>query len=280
MIRETTHIIRILTHVIIFLVLTILTQLGGLIYLLSKLTHQRIDRIVRRPVLRPFAKLATFLLIYLISSVFIIPKLARPFGRVPLPMASAEGLQPLRIMTCLMNRHYVRPELKVVAIDIAKQINERYPGTRVNYLDAAFPFFNNFPLLPHLSHNDGKKMDLSFLYIDKASGRQTYEAPSMIGYGVCEEPRPGEINTLATCEEQGFRFYNILRQLVPQNNKDKFIFDSLRTRALVDVITLQPEIHKVFIEPHLQSRLKLDSDKIRFQGCQAVRHDDHIHIQL
>ena len=29
-----------------------------------------------------------------------------------------------------------------------------------------------------------------------------------------------------------------------------------------------------------KTRLLLTSDKIRFHGCQAVRHDDHIHVQL
>jgi len=37
---------------------------------------------------------------------------------------------------------------------------------------------------------------------------------------------------------------------------------------------------KIFIEPHLVKRLKLASNKIRFQGCRAVRHDDHLHVQL
>ncbi|MFT5619364.1 MAG: hypothetical protein ACI85I_002607, partial [Arenicella sp.] len=38
---------------------------------------------------------------------------------------------------------------------------------------------------------------------------------------------------------------------------------------------------KVFIEPHLKTRLGLENySKIRFHGCQAVRHDDHIHVQL
>jgi hypothetical protein len=36
----------------------------------------------------------------------------------------------------------------------------------------------------------------------------------------------------------------------------------------------------MIVQPHLKSRLKLKSTKIRFHGCKAVRHDDHIHIQL
>jgi hypothetical protein len=54
----------------------------------------------------------------------------------------------------------------------------------------------------------------------------------------------------------------------------------LRTKALVNMFVSEYEIGKIFIEPHLKTRLKLTSDKIRFHGCQAVRHDDHIHVQL
>ncbi len=35
------------------------------------------------------------------------------------------------------------------------------------------------------------------------------------------------------------------------------------------------------IEPYLKKSLGLGTEsKIRFQGCQAVRHDDHIHLEL
>ena len=38
--------------------------------------------------------------------------------------------------------------------------------------------------------------------------------------------------------------------------------------------------HTLLLEPHLKTRLKLEKyDKIRFQGCRAARHDDHIHVQ-
>ena len=42
---------------------------------------------------------------------------------------------------------------------VIKELN----GTNIeiHYLDANFPFINKFPLLPHLSHNDGKKIDIT-----------------------------------------------------------------------------------------------------------------------
>ena len=48
----------------------------------------------------------------------------------------------------------------------------------------------------------------------------------------------------------------------------------------LDLFNKNNYIEKVFIEPHLKTRLNLTSNKIRFHGCQAVRHDDHIHLQV
>jgi murein endopeptidase len=49
---------------------------------------------------------------------------------------------------------------------------------------------------------------------------------------------------------------------------------------LVEILASEKSIGKIFIEPHLKTRLKLTTPKIRFHGCRAVRHDDHIHVQL
>ena len=42
----------------------------------------------------------------------------------------------------------------------------------------------------------------------------------------------------------------------------------------------QDGVGKVFVEPHLAQRLNVSGSVIRFQGCRAARHDDHIHVQL
>ncbi len=39
-------------------------------------------------------------------------------------------------------------------------------------------------------------------------------------------------------------------------------------------------VEKIFVEPHLAERLGVQADTIRFQGCRAARHDDHIHMQV
>jgi hypothetical protein len=220
------------------------------------------------------------LVIYWVGVFILVPIFAKPLGRVPLPFVKEKGLQPGTIITAFLCRNYVRPELREATLRVARAMQKQSPGTVVNYLDANFPFFNKFPLLPHLSHNDGKKLDLSFTYRDSDTKMITNELPSFIGYGICEEPRSKEVNTAIVCEQKGYWQYSFLKKIVPQGAKEKFLFDEVRTKRLVELFANEKAIGKIFIEPHLTVRLGLTSNKIRFHGCQAVRHDDHIHVQL
>jgi hypothetical protein len=217
---------------------------------------------------------------YFISIVLLVPPIASLFGRVPLPVFKMNGLQPLNRITCLLNRHYVKPQLRETILIASAQIEKKHPGSVVNYLDANFPFIDKFPLFPHLSHNDGKKLDLAFMYRDAKTGKITSSHPSFIGYGVCEEPLANEYNMPEQCKQKRFRQYSFLKAVVPQNQKLQYTFDAVRTGGLVRALADFNTIGKIFIEPHLHERLKLTSAKIRFHGCQAVRHDDHIHVQL
>ena len=71
-----------------------------------------------------------------------------------------------------------------------------------------------------------------------------------------------------------------MTRIISQANKKNFIFDIKKTKELVRLFASQPVIGKIFIEPHLKTRLNLTSNKVRFHGCKAVRHDDHVHVQL
>jgi hypothetical protein len=269
-----------IANIILFLFLTILTQIGGIVYFLSRFTYRWTDLWARSRMLRKLYRTLSFIVLYAIATYFIVPIVAKPFGRVPLPLKETNHVQPLNLLTCILNRHYVRPSLQHAIYNVAQQMNAQYPGTKINYLDACFPFINKFPLFPHLSHNDGKKIDLSFCYMDSATDMATNECPSFIGYGICEEPLPNEENTPLRCAFKGYWQYSALRKIIPQGRKKDFTFDAQRTRTLVELLTKQEKIGKIFIEPHLKTRLQLTSSKIRFHGCQAVRHDDHIHAQL
>ncbi len=252
------------------LILTILTQIGGLIYLLAFFLARKLQQ-------TSAVFTAVFLGFYLIATFLIVPTLAPFFGRTALPVTG--NLQPLNFTTCLLNRHYVTPELKEQVISISDDLEEKYEGSTTNYLDANFPFYNGFPLFPHLSHHDGKKLDLAFFY--KKGGLAVDDAPSFIGYGVFEDPIEGEPNSPADCDRRGYWLYGLLSSFVPQWNKDDYEVDVERTRFLLKLLASDEQTSKIFIEPHLKQRWRLKRfDKIRYHGCHAVRHDDHIHTQI
>ena len=59
-----------------------------------------------------------------------------------------------------------------------------------------------------------------------------------------------------------------------------YVFSKKGTKKLINSILKNQSLGKLFIEPHLKSRMSLNDTRIRYHGCRAVRHDDHIHIQL
>lgn len=225
-------------------------------------------------------RVTSFLGLYLISTFGLIPLLAVKTGRQALPVLETGHLRPLHFYTCLLNRHYVNPELRKTLLLASNKLYEQYSGATVNYLDAGFPFLNGFPLLPHLSHNNGKKVDIAFRYRDAKSGDPVNDAPSPWGYGICEEPRAEEVNTAAFCEMKGYRNYSFMRRLVSQRYKKDYRFDEQETRSLLVNLLSDQRVEAVFLEPHLKARMNLDHKKLKFQGCHSVRHDDHIHIQI
>lgn len=82
------------------------------------------------------------------------------------------------------------------------------------------------------------------------------------------------------CDEQGFFQYSFLRKLVPQHSA-AYQLDETITKKLIQRLSSDSAIRKIFLEPHLKQRWGFTNDpKVRFHGCHAVRHDDHIHIQL
>jgi hypothetical protein len=258
-----------LFHLLFVALLTIVTQVGGVIYLFALLIRGRF-RFGRLQLLFLFGS------IYLVFTFTVIPLSASLTGRKPLPLSG--DLRPLNFMTVLLNRHYVNEDLKKVIIKVNSDFAEKYPESSLNYLDANFPFWDGFPLFPHLSHDDGKKLDLAFQYKEQHTGIAS-RAPSIIGYGVYEAPKSGEDDYPEICERKGYWQYGLLGHLIP--NSGQYIVDEDRTIFLINQLIRQEKISKIFIEPHLKRRWGFENEsKIRFHGCQAVRHDDHIHLQI
>lgn len=266
---------------LLFLLLTVLTQIGGLVLLLSLMLYRFIDKSVIVRWQQLLVKVALFVILYLSATFTVVPPLAGMLGRVHLPIIEHNHVKPATVVTCLLNRNYVRPQLREVVYNAAAALHQRDSTFVLCYLDACFPFGNGFPLFPHLSHNDGKKIDLAFVYRYATDNTLSNSSPSVIGYGVSEGPRLGEEDRAAFCKKCGYTQYGLLNQLVPQSNHSRYVFDEALTALLVTQFVTDERIGKVFIEPHLKQRLGLQQyDKIRFQGCRSVRHDDHIHVQL
>ncbi len=253
--------------------LTVLTQIGGVLYLLNELFWNR-----KRPLGNRWVKNLSFVLIYCFATFVLVPQLAKLGERKALPVLETNKLQPLNVLTCILNRHYVTNRLYDVVMKTSLKVNKK-EGI-LNYLDANFPFFTGFPLLPHLSHNDGKKLDLALSYMNSKDQMISNSAPSFIGYGVSVEPRSGAKSTADVCSQKGYWQYGLLNKVISHRYEKDFVFDQNRTKRLLEVLLEDKRIGKIFIEPHLIQRMGLSHAKLRFHGCHAVRHDDHIHIQL
>lgn len=211
----------------------------------------------------------------MILTYVLVPFLAPKFGREKL--ITSQKIQPASVITILLNRNYVKPEINKILEQTIENL-EKTP-IKILYLDACFPFLDGFPLFPHLSHNDGKKLDLSFVYVT-ADGAFANKVKSVSGYGVFEEARLGELDQNSYCLRKGNNFYDFPKYLTFGQINHHLKFSEQGTKQLILALLNQPEIDKILIEPYLKQRLNLFDGRIRFQGCHSVRHDDHIHIQI
>lgn len=211
------------------------------------------------------------------ATFFIVPYLAPIFGREKI--RNTDFLEAHSFFYVVTNRNYVNPKLNDILYEVALKFETRNKGIKLKYLDANFPFLNNFPLLPHLSHNDGKKIDISLIY-ENTNGIFTNDKPSVSGYGVFEGPTNNEFNQNEVCKNRGNWQYDFPKFLTLGTASENINFSREGTKEVISIILEQPGVGKLFIEPHLKDRLNLTNSKIRFHGCRAVRHDDHIHFQL
>lgn len=261
---------KIVIHILLFCLLTITTQIGGIVYLSTILILHKTKVKNRR------YRFLTFVFLYLFTTYLITPKIAPYFGRVKI--TNNQYVQNHFWFTNLCNRNYVRPQLNTSLQKIGIQLQKKHPTLQLIYLDANFPFLTKFPLLPHLSHSDGKKIDLSFVYSE--NNKLTNKKPAISGYGIFEKPIRGEFNQTENCKKAGFWHYDYSKYFTFGSFNPELQFSLKATTYLTQLILKQPSTQKVFIEPHLRLRMNLNSSKIRFHGCKAVRHDDHIHFQI
>ncbi|MBL7814641.1 MAG: hypothetical protein JNL70_06515 [Saprospiraceae bacterium] len=272
-----------LGHILLFVFLTLLSQVGGLIYLLCLPIFKYFKPRIARPIWHISLNIGIFCVLYTFTTFIIVPPLAERFGRVPMPYDEENpNLRQWNRWTVLLNRHYVVPELRAVTEGVARKMAAADTNLVITYLDCNFPFWDGFPLEPHLSHNDGRKIDLSFFYRDAETNKVTAERPSWLGYGVCEEPRGGEENRAEYCAQQGGWQYSFMRDnVISQSQKRRLPFDEKYTAALVRFFLADNRTKLVLIEPHLEKRLGFANQaKVKPPPCHSVRHDDHIHVAI
>lgn len=208
--------------IILVVLLTLLTQVGGIVYLFSEFFCKSWKVNFR------FKSLVFFLAFYLLSTFLIVPTIAPFFGREP--VKHLKKVEPTNYMTVLLNRNYVVPDLNLLLTSVSNQLESS--NIEIRYLDANFPFLNKFPLLPHLSHNDGKKIDLSLIYETK-EGQISNHKKSISGYGVFESPRPYEINQIDECLKSGYKQYDYPKYLTFGSVNKDLIFSEKGTTALI-----------------------------------------------
>jgi len=252
-----------LLYLLWIILLTALTQVGGIIWIFATIVSLILNK----------KKRIIFPLLYLICNLLIIPPIASRYGREKLPTFNS-SIKPRNIIYSLLFRNYVSNKLNNVLIESSKKLTK--DNIIITYLDANFPFINGFPLLPHRSHDDGNKIDISFMYktTDQLS---TNKKPSFSGYGKYVKEENHASNS---CLEKGYWQYDFPKYLT-LGIIDNLEFDAKKTKKIIITFLAQNDTEKIFIEPYLKENLGLNNyTKIRFHGCKAVRHDDHIHLQV
>lgn len=264
------------------LILTLLTQIGGIVLVLAYLLARFLRRKGWRLPARSIAALVAGVLIYASTTVALVPPLAALGGREPLPCSgnAAGTLRAAHPAYCILNRNYVDPRLRQLLDALSAVMAEEHPGTITLFLDAGFPFLDGFPMLPHISHDDGLKLDVAFYYRSETGEYLPSRTRSPMGYWAFEQPRAGDSLPCANDNRWPTLRWDMafLQPYWPD-----WPLDEARLRDALDWLAVEGPalgVEKILLEPHLKARLGLTADLIRFQGCRAARHDDHFHIQI
>lgn len=193
-----------------------------------------------------------------------------PEGKARLACIGSDTLRPATVLLCALGRNYVTTEGLDVVVRVGAGVGETHPGAQVTFLDAGTR--SGGPLWPHRSHNDGRQIDLALFY-ETVDGEALARPPYWLGYGAYEPRRPGERDP---CPGRRRPF-----DLGDPSPDRAWRLDEARTTTMIDAVLAEPSVRRIFLAPHLSQRLGYaDHPKVRFAGCNAARHDDHIHIDL
>lgn len=270
------------------ILLTVLTELGGVLIwpavgVVEVFVARR--RFAERVALRVMVPLAA----YGIGTQTVVPEIARQVNRVPLPCAATPDrpLAPLTPLTCALQRNYLHAEGRASLIVAAREVAEAHPGTIVRFLDAGFPL-GVLPVLPHLFHGDGRRIDLALLW--KRGKRPVPGARSPIGYGGFapgyERRCPPE--PVSATRIPWLRDLPWVAELLPpmdlrwewaalQPYTRDVELDVERTRTLAQQLVGLTSVRSVTTEPTLMAPLGAG---VKGSPCELPRHDDHLHVSF
>jgi len=276
-------VLNILVIIILFVILTALSQVGGIILLLWLLLYQFFKKRFKNAWVRRGVHVGGFVVFYLFLMFVIIPPLARIQDRVPLPMSKSGALVPVTYWTAIFGRNYIKSEGRAKLENIAEAYVKKHPDLKVKYMDCNYPFRINMPgtknvwilegLLPHITH-DGTKADIALVYNDK-NGLSSNLTPTAFGYGSSVDPLPTETCTPCACEHSGYWQYSFMYRNIPRT--DYPLNNELSTELIKLFDRNLP--YTIFLEKHLQQRFNLHGNFSQ-AGCHSVRHDDHFHVTL
>jgi hypothetical protein len=276
-------VLNILVIIILFVILTALSQVGGIILLLWLLLYQFFKKRFKNAWVRRGVHVGGFVVFYLFFMFVIIPPLARIQDRVPLPMSKSGALVPVTYWTAIFGRNYIKSEGRAKLENIAEAYVKKHPDLKVKYMDCNYPFRINMPgtknvwilegLLPHITH-DGTKADIALVYNDK-NGLSSNLTPTAFGYGSSVDPLPTETCTPCACEHSGYWQYSFMYRNIPRT--DYPLNNELSTELIKLFDRNLP--YTIFLEKHLQQRFNLHGNFSQ-AGCHSVRHDDHFHVTL
>lgn len=276
-------VLNILGIILLFVILTALSQVGGLILLLWLLLYQFFKKRFKNAWVRRGVHVGGFVVFYLFFMFVIIPPLARIQDRVPLPMSKSGTLVPVTYWTAIFGRNYIKSEGRAKLESIAEAYVKKHPDLKVKYMDCNYPFRINITgkknvwilegLLPHITH-DGTKADIALVYND-INGQSSNLTPTAFGYGSSVDPLPTETCTPCACENSGYWQYSFMYRNLPRTEYP------LNIKVSADLIRIFDRhlTDKIFLEKHLQQRFNLHGNYAQ-AGCHSVRHDDHFHVTL
>ena len=191
-------------------------------------------------------------------------------GLAPLPCEPRGPLQPVSRAYCVGARHYVTPAARAALVRAAEAVAREHPGAAVRYMEASWPSARR-PMPPHVSHGDGRQVDLAVFYEDRAGRLRT--PPTVSGYRAFEPPRR-EADRVCV----GVGGHHAASDPPPGRS---WRLAEAPTAELVRRLSAEPQVRRIFVEPHLKARLGFRRDsKVRFAGCGVARHDDHLHVDF